>query len=289
MKNSITKNTYSYYYLLPAIIIYTTFFIVPTLISFFFSLTRWTLFDWEFIGLKNFINFFQESSLNIGLRNTLIYASMTSGLKVILGLLIAVFLCSGIRTKNYLRAVIFFPALVSTMAVGAIFKALMNPTRGPINQVLTAIGIEGPSWLGNPDLALFSVIFVDVWKGVGIATVIYIAGLMSIPPHYYEACDVDGGNSFQKFTHITLPLVRPAMNAVIILSLVGGLKSFDIIWAMTGGGPGFASDVLASVVYKQYINGFYGLATAGNVILLILIAIIAFPLYRFLSRGEVEY
>jgi len=289
MKNSIAKNTYSYYYLLPAIIIYTTFFIAPTLISFFFSLTRWTLFDWEFIGLENFINFFQESSLNIGLRNTLIYASMTSSLKVILGLLIAVFLCSGIRAKNYLRAVVFFPALISTMAVGAIFKALMNPTRGPINQILAVMGIEGPSWLGNPDLALFSVIFVDVWKGVGIATVIYIAGLMSIPPHYYEACDVDGGNSFQKFTHITLPLVRPAMNAVIILSLVGGLKSFDIIWGMTGGGPGFASDVLASVVYKQYINGFYGLATAGNVILLILIAIIAFPLYRFLSRGEVEY
>lgn len=288
MKN-ITKSTYSYNYLLPALVIYVLFFIVPTIVSIFFSLTRWTLFDWEFIGFENFINFFQESSLNIGLRNSLIYGALTSGLKVVFGLLIAVFLCSEIKTKNYLRTVIFFPALISTIAVGAIFKALMNPTRGPINQILEAIGINGPSWLGNPHLALFSVIFVDVWKGVGIATVIYIAGLMSIPPHYYEACAIDGGNSFHKFFYITLPLVRPAMNAVIILSFISGLKSFDIIWAMTGGGPGFASDVLASVIYKQYINGFYGLATAGNVILFILISIIAFPLYKFLSRGEVEY
>lgn len=283
------KKTYSYYYLLPALVIYIVLFILPTVMSLFFSLTRWTLFDWKFIGFNNFVTFFQESSLSIGLKNMMIYAVLTSGLKVVLGLLIAVFLCSGIKTKNYLRVVIFFPALVSAVAVGVIFKSLLNPTGGVVNQILAAIGINGPSWLGNPRLALFSVIFVDVWKGVSIATVIYIAGLMSIPPHYYETCAIDGGNSLQKFFHITLPLVRPAMNAVIILSLIGGFKSFDLIWAMTGGGPGFASDVLASVIYKQYISGFYGLATAGNVVLFVLISIIAFPLYKFLSQGEVEY
>lgn len=283
------KKTYSYYYLLPALVIYIVFFVMPTAISLFFSLTRWTLFDWKFIGFDNFVTFFQEYSLSIGLRNGIIYAVSTSGLKVVLSLLIAVFVCSGIKTKNYLRAVIFLPALVSMVAVGVIFKSLLNPTWGPVNQILAAIGINGPSWLGDPRLALFSVIFVDVWKGVSIATVIYIAGLMSISPQYYETCEIDGGNSLQKFFFITLPLVRPAMNAVIILSLIGGFKSFDLIWAMTGGGPGFASDVLASVIYKQYINGFYGLATAGNVVLFVLVSIIAFPLYKFLSQGEVEY
>jgi len=257
--------------------------------SFFFSFTRWTLFDWEFIGFDNFVSFFQNSYLKIGLTNSLIYASLTSGLKVVFGLLLAVFLCGGLKTKNYLRAVIFIPAILSTIAVGVTFKSIMNPTWGPINQALGAIGINGPSWLGDPNLALFSVIFVDVWKGVGIAMVIYIAGLMSIPNQYYEVCEIDGGGNLQKFFHITLPLVRPSMNAVIILSFVGGLKSFDIIWAMTRGGPGFSSDVLASVIYKQYTVGFFGLATAGNVILFIMISIIAFPLYRFLIRGEVEY
>jgi len=275
--------------MLPALIIYLVLFITPTIVSFFFSFTRWTLFDWEFIGFDNFVAFFRNSYLKIGLTNSLIYASLTSGLKVVLGLLLAVFLCSGIKTKNYLRAVIFLPAILSTIAVGTTFKSLMNPTYGPINQTLSAIGINGPSWLGNPNLVLYSIIFVDVWKGVGIAMAIYIAGLMSIPNQYYEACEIDGGGSLHKFFHITLPLVRPSMNAVIILSFVTGLKSFDTIWAMTKGGPGFSSDVLASVIYKQYCSGFYGLATAGNVILFIMIAIISFPLYRFLIRGEVEY
>ena len=275
--------------MLPALLIYLVFFITPTIMSFFFSFTRWTLFDWWFIGFDNFVAFFQSSYLRIGLRNSLIYAVLTSGLKIIFGFLLAVFLCSGIKTQNYLRVVIFFPAVISTVAVGVIFKSLMNPTWGPINQALGAIGINGPSWLGDPHLALFSVIFVDVWKGVGVAMVIYIAGLMSIPNQYYEVCEIDGGGSLQKFFHITLPLVRPAMNVVIILSFAGGLKTFDMIWAMTGGGPGFASDVLASVIYKQYTSGFFGLATAGNVVLFILISILVFPLYKFLIRGEVEY
>lgn len=288
-----TKKTYigySYYYLLPALVIYVVLFITPTVISFFFSLTRWTLFDWEFIGFKNFVTFFQEYSLLIGLKNSMIYAVLSSGLKTVLGLLIAVFLCNNaLKTRNYLRVVIFFPTLVSMVAVGMIFRSLLNPTGGLVNQILEAIGINGPSWLGDPHLALYSVIFVDVWKGVGVNSLIYIAGLMSIPPEYYETCAIDGGNSLQKFFHITFPLIRPALNIVLILSLIGGLKSFDLIWVMTGGGPGFASDVLASVIYKQYASGFYGLATAGNVVLFVLVAIIAFPLYKFLIRGEVEY
>lgn len=286
---SLTKKIYSYYYLLPALLIYIVLFIIPTLMSFFFSFTRWTLLDWKFVGFYNFITFFSESSLNISFRNSLIYGVLTCVLKVIISLLLAVFLTTKIKTRNFLRAIIFFPTLVSTVAVGVIFKSLLNPTRGLINQALEAIGIHGPSWLGSTHLALYTVIFVDVWKGLGIGTIIYIAGLLSIPTQYYEVCEIDGGNSLQKFFHITLPLVRPATSAVIILSLIGGLKSFDLIWAMTGGGPGFATDVIASVIYKQYINGFYGLSTAGNVILFIVISIIAFPMYKFLSRGEVEY
>jgi len=247
------------------------------------------LVDWEFIGFDNFILFFRNPYLNVGLRNSFIYAVLTSSSKVILGLFLAVFLCSEIKTKNYIRAVIFFPVLISTVAVGVIFKTLMNPTYGLINNALGAIGINGPSWLGDPRLALYSVIFVDVWIGVGISTVIYISGIMTIPDSYFEACKIDGGNSLQRFFYVTLPLVRPAMNVVIILSLLGGFKSFDIVWTMTMGGPGFASDVLASVIYKQFSQGLYGLATAGNVVFFVLISIIGFPLYKFLVKGEVEY
>ena len=115
---------------------------------------------------------------------------------------------------------------------------------------------------------------------------IFIAGMVSIPAEYYEAAEVDGASRGKSFRHITLPLARPATATVITLSLIGGLRSFDLIWAMTEGGPGFASDVIASVIYKQYQAGFYGLSTAGNVVLFLVVTVIVVPLTWWLNRGE---
>ena len=283
-----SKKNYSYTFLIPAALIYGILFLLPTILSFFFSMTWWTLTDWEFIGFENFMTFFKEPSLKIGFKNTLLYAFLTSGLKVVFGLLLGTFLSSKIKTKGFLRSMIFFPNLLSNVAVGIAFASMMHPSKGIINAGLSAIGIKGPDWLGDPRIALLSVILVDVWRGVGIATVIYIAGIMSIPRQYYEALMIDGGNKWQSFLHITVPLSRPAMNTVIILSLIGGLRSFDLIWVLTKGGPGFTTDLLASIVYKQYSAGFYGLSTAGNVMLFIAVAIIAFPLYMFLTKSEVD-
>jgi raffinose/stachyose/melibiose transport system permease protein len=242
---------YPYWFYLPAAVIYTILFLVPTIASFYFSFTRWDLFTSTWIGLRNYEMFFNEQALVIGLRNTLIYATMTSGLKVIIGLLLAVLLTAKIIARGYLRSVIFFPVLVSTIGVGLTFTVLMDPQRGLINNALEVIGINGPDWLVNPKLAIFSIALEDVWQGVGLATVIFIAGIVSIPSDYYEAAQVDGATRFYSFLHITLPLARSAIGTVITLSLIGGLRSFDLIWAMTGGGPGFASDTIASVIYKQ--------------------------------------
>ncbi|MDQ1913656.1 sugar ABC transporter permease [Paenibacillus sp. GD4] len=282
------KKMYSYLFLLPAGVIYFVFYLLPTIMSLFFSMTRWTLTKWQYIGFDNYVMFFEETSLRIGFKNTLIYAVVTCGLKVVLALLLATLLTSRIWFKDYFRSMVFFPTLLSTIAVGIAFSTMMHPTQGVINSALASIGIEGPDWLGNTKLALYSVALIDVWKGVGIATVIYIAGIMSIPQHYYEALRIDGGSAFRSFWHITLPLSRPAMNSVIILAFIGGLRTFDLIWATTRGGPGFSTDLIASIIYKQYQAGFYGLATAGNVILFIGISLLAFPLYMFLNRREVE-
>ena len=282
------KSPYPYWFCLPAAVVFFVFFVVPTFSSFFFSLTRWDLTDWEFIGLDNFVQFFQEPALVIGLKNTLIYAVVTCGLKVVLGILLAQLLTSQIIARGFLRSVAFFPVLVSTIGVGLTFTVLMDPSAGMINKSLGLIGIEGPAWLVDPKFALLSVALVDVWKGVGLATVIFIAGIVSIPREYFEASAVDGASSFRRFWHIVLPLSKPAITTVIILSLIGGLRSFDLIWAMTRGGPGFTSDVIASVIYKQYQAGFYGLSTAGNVVLFLLVTAIVFPLYRFFTRQEVD-
>lgn len=279
---------YPTWFFVPAAIIFGVLYLVPTIASLFFSLTRWTLFDWTFIGLDNFVQFFREPYLFKGVVNTLIYGVATSALKVVLGLLLGVMLTSPILGRAFLRAVIFFPVLVSTIGVGITFTAMMHPTQGAINMTLTMFGLRGPGWLTDPRLVLFSIILVDVWKGVGIAMVIFMAGLVSVPREYYEAASIDGATGVQQFWRITLPLVMPATATVIILSLIGGLRSFDLIWAMTRGGPGFTSDVMASVIYKQYQAGFYGLSTAGNVVLFVLVAAIIFPLSQFLRRLETE-
>ena len=282
------KSPYPYWFYLPALAVFFVFFLWPTFSSFYYSLTRWTLFDSEFIGLDNFRQFFEEPALTKGLTNTLIYAVTTSGVKVVLGMLLAVLLTSSVLGRAFMRSVVFFPVLVSTIGVGITFTVLMEPDQGLINEALAVVGIAGPRWLVDPRYALLSVAAVDVWKGVGLATVIYIAGIVSVPREYYDAARVDGATPLKVFRYITLPLAWPATVTVIILSLIGGLRSFDLIWAMTRGGPGFTSDVIASVIYKQYQAGFYGLSTAGNVVLFVLVTAVILPLYSFLRRREVQ-
>lgn len=281
------KSSYPYWFYLPAALVYTVLFLVPTFASFFFSFTRWNLTEFTWIGMDNFVQFFSETALLKGLANTFIYGVVTSSLKVIFGMLLAVLLTSQIIARGYLRSVIFFPVLLSSIGVGIVFTVLMDPS-GMINKALAVVGIAGPKWLTDPAWALMSVAFVDVWKGVGLATVIFIAGIVSIPQEYFEAAKVDGASPFKCFWNITVPLARPATATVIILSLIGGLRSFDLIWAMTKGGPGFTSDVIASVIYKQYQAGFYGLSTAGNVVLFLIVTAVIVPLSMVLNRKEVE-
>jgi raffinose/stachyose/melibiose transport system permease protein len=262
-------------------------FILPTILAFGFSLTRWTLFDVEFIGLDNFALFLSEPSLISGLRNTLFYAVVTSGLKVVIGLLLATLLTSSIWFRSALRSLVFFPVLVSTVAVGITFAVLMHPSAGLINRSLEFLGMDGPSWLTDPSIALLSVAIVDVWKGVGIALVIFIAGILSIPEQYHDAVRLEGG-MWAHFRHVIVPLSRNATFTVILLSFIGGLRTFDLIWTMTRGGPGFTTDVITSTIYKQYQAGFYGLSTAGNVILFFGVMLLVFPMMRFFARREIE-
>jgi raffinose/stachyose/melibiose transport system permease protein len=285
---TVGKRYYPSWFHLPAALIYTVLFLLPTFASLFFSLTRWTLTDWQFIGLDNFRLFVREPQLFSGLMHSLLFAVVTTSLKAIISLLLAVLLTSRIIGRGFLRSVVFFPVLVSTIGVGITFTVLMHPTQGLINQTLAAIGIQGPGWLTDPRYALLSVALVDVWKGVGLATVIYIAGIVSIPQEYFEAAAVDGANAWARFRYVIVPLTRPATVTVVILSLIYGLRSFDLIWVMTHGGPGFTSDVVASVIYKQYQAGFYGLSTAGNVVLFLVVSAIVGPLSWYLNRKETE-
>ena len=284
----VSGHLYTNWFLFPSGIVYLVIFLLPTFLSFYYSLTIWNLTSATFTGLDNFKLFFKEPSLFHSIGNTLIFSFASTVPKTIIAVFLAVLLSSKIKSRNFLRIVVLFPYMVSTLVIGLAFSALMHPTHGIFNAVLNILGINSVDWLGNTDIALFSIVAVEIWRGVGVATIICVAGIQAIPPEYYEAVSIDGGGSVTKFIHITFPLILPAINSVIILSLIGCMRNFDLIWAMTRGGPGFATDVLASIVYKQYTQGFFGLATAGYVILFVIISIIAFPLYKFLTSREAD-
>ncbi len=291
MKDSrarIVLRTYPYWYYAPAGLIFVGVFILPTILAFYYSLTRWSLFEATFIGFTNYKTFLTDTELLTGLKNTIIYAVLTSGFKVILALPLAALLTAPIiKMKGFLRSAVFFPTLVSTVAVGVTFTALMQPSGGVINSFLGLLGLPQPDWLGNSHLALYSVTIVDIWRGIGIALVIFMAGILSIPTDYFDAARLEGGN-WVKFRHIIIPLSRNASFTVILLSLIGGLRSFDLIYTMTQGGPGFASEVLTLVIFKEYGAGFYGLSTAGNVVLFVMVSAIAYPMMRFFNKREIE-
>lgn len=280
--------SYPVWFTIPLGLTFVVLFLVPTISSFYYSTQLWTLFDTTFVGLDNYMMFFTDPFMLGGLTNTFVYAFLTSGLKVVLAMGLGVLLMNNVKFRGLIRNIIFFPVLVSTIGIGITFQMLMKPDIGYLDTVLGFLGFPEEGLLGSPATALLAVAAVDIWKGLGIATVIYLGGMAAIPQEYYEAAKMDGVTGWQNFWHIILPLLRPATNTVIVLSLIGGLRSFDLIWSMTGGGPGFASDVLASLIYKNYSAGFFGLSTAGNVVMTLLILCLIMPLNRFLTKREVQ-
>lgn len=283
------KKLYSYIWVLPALLLYFTFFLLPSIQGIFYSFTYWDIRDARFAGLTNYINIFSDSNLNITIKNTLIFTFVSTVLKVTFGLILALFLNQNIRSAKIMRSIYFMPCIISNVAIALVFSSVLHP-EGILNSFLKLIGLGALSqdWLTNTNLVIYSVSAIEVWKWSGFTMVIILAGLQSIPKEYYEAGSVDGVSGFSRFRYITLPLLMPAFNNALIINLIGGLKIFDLIYAMTGGGPGNASEVLNSYVFKAYGSGLYGEACAASVIVAVLVVIISMATYRPLKRMEVE-
>ncbi len=283
----LNRKTYPIWLASPGLIIYIIIFIIPTFASFYFSMTIWNLKEARFVGLENFITFFSMTNTRTALINTAIFAFVTCCVKIILGLLLAQYICSGIKSGNYLKIVIFFPYLLGNVVVALAFRAILEPA-GTVNQFLQLIGLDAVRWLTDKRFALMTCIVADIWKGIGTVTIILIAGICAIPKSYYEAAAIDGASPWRAFRKITLPLLIPSFNTVLTLCLIGGLRSYDLVQALTGGGPGYSSEVLGTVIYKLFARGNYGLATAGNVILFIIVAFIVFPINSYVAKREVD-
>lgn len=283
----LNRKTYPIWLAAPGLITYIIIFIIPTFASFYFSMTIWNLKEARFVGLENFITFFSMTNTRTALINTAIFALVTCSVKIILGLLLAQYICNGIKSGNYLKIVIFFPYLLGNVVVALAFRAILEPA-GTVNQFLQLVGLDAVRWLTDKRFALMTCIVADIWKGIGTVTIILIAGICAIPKSYYEAAAIDGASPWRAFRKITLPLLIPSFNTVLTLCLIGGLRSYDLVQALTGGGPGYSSEVLGTVIYKLFARGSYGLATAGNVILFIIVAFIVFPINSYVAKREVD-
>lgn len=285
------KKLYGVRFIIPALILYTVLFIIPSIAGMVISLTDWNVSkpDIHFIGLQNFIKIFtSKGGMYLGsILHTLEFTFVTVILKTLLGLGLALLLNKGLKSRNVFRTIFFIPYALAPIIIGISFISVLKPD-GPFNQFLTVIGLEAltRSWLSNPSTALNSTMAVEIWRMAGWNMMILLAGLQMIPEEYYEASSIDGAGKWKQFWKITLPFLRPSMMTVIVLNTIHGLRTFDVIYALTGGGPGGLTEVINTQVFKEFGMGRYGMANALNVVIFVVTVVIALVIQKALTGKE---
>ncbi len=274
-----TLGYYFILFILPAFLIYLLFSIVPFLYTVFYSFTDYTDMNpvnLHFVGISNYLKVFDTPLMTVAIKNSVVYAILLTSFQTILALPLAVVLDKKLKTRNLLRAVYFFPAVFSSLIIGYLWNFIMSSSDyGLVNNLFHRIGLDTFNFF-TANRALFSVVFTQVWQWTGWAMVIYLANLQSISKDLYEAADIDGASGLQRFFYITLPLMCPSVKIIVVTGLIGGMKVFDIIYSMTSGGPGNATETVMTVMMKKGISdGFYSTGAAFGVCFFIIVLIIS--------------
>lgn len=271
-----------YLFIAPNIALFVTFMIIPILFTFYISLFNWSILGTpEFAGLSNYRKLFSDSVFFKALGNTLYYTVGSVSISVVLGLAGAILLNRKIPLRPFFRGVFFAPVVVSLVATGLIWSWMFNGTYGLINHVLSLLGLQGVNWLSSPVWAMPALIMTTVWFKTGYCMVIYLASLQNIPPSLYEAGEMDGANGWQRFWHITLPMLRPTTVFVLVISVINGFMVFDLIYTMTNGGPGRATTVLVQYIYqKSFVESEMGYGSAlGTFFFFVVLALTSLILF----------
>lgn len=272
-----------YLFLLPSFIGFLIFMFIPMIASFFLSFTNYDgLSKIKLVGITNYLELLSDDTFRISLSNNLLYTAVTIPVGIVIALFIAISLNKNLPGTKLLRTFYFFPFITSWVAVSIIWKALFDPTIGPINSFLMSIGISNPpQWLASTACAMPAIIITAIWKNAGYNMIILIAGLQTIPEELYEAVEIDGANGKQKFFNVTLPMLSPVMFFVTIISIISSFKVFDPVLVMTNGGPARATNVLVYDIYQEGFQFFkMGYASAIAFVLFIIIMIITLIQFR---------
>jgi raffinose/stachyose/melibiose transport system permease protein len=285
------KNSYTIYFVLPAFIFIFLFIVLSNGLNFVYSFTDWNAFKTEinFVGLSNFSEMAGEGILLRDILTTVKYAISLCIISNLAGLALALALEKTTRVNGIFRTIFFIPVLISSLATGFMFKGILG-MKGLINQLFSFIGLTEFSInpLGNINFVIFVIALVHTWKWLGLTILIYVAGLNTIPKELIEAAEIEGASLFQIIKNIKIPLLGPAFTFNIATSLIGALSVFDLVLALTRGGPARASEVINIFIFKQFFSGRFGYATSMSLVLFILIIIVAVPLIIYLRKREVE-
>ena len=262
------KRVVPYLFIAPNMILFMVFMIIPLFMSFYYSTVKWNgLSAPEFIGLGNFTYIFKDKVFLKSLANTFIFSAMTVPIIMVLALLFAVILNEKVPARGFLRSAIYLPAVVSTVAAGAVFTWL-------INYLLNLLGIESIKWSADPKYAMIMVAAASIWQRTGYNMVIYLAGLQSISGDVMEAAAIDGCSGWQKFRYITFPLLNSTHVFIFVTCLINAFRSFDLVYTMTKGGPLNSTKTLVMYIYEQaFTKNYFGRASAGGVVLFLILFI----------------
>jgi raffinose/stachyose/melibiose transport system permease protein len=281
------------WFLLGALALYALFFAGPTLSSFYYGLTDWDGLNPSpaFVGLDNFISILtQDSDATNALWNTVRYAVLVTVLGNVLGLSMALLLGRAGRWQTLLRTIYFAPAVLSAVVVGFTWEYILNANVG-LGGIVAAIApsVQLPDFLADPGLVLYVLAGIAVWQGLGITTVIYLAALATVPVEITDAALIDGAGRWMRFWSVTFPLIAPAFTVNVLLGMIGGLKVFDLVYVMTQGGPGGASDVLSTRIFQDgFETQHYGYATALGDIMFVLVFALCLSALLALRRRELR-
>jgi len=283
-----------YLFILPALIVYAVFTLYPIFYGLFISFTNWDGLspNYDFVGFRNYKNLLTNDSVFAkSIMNNLKFMLFVVTFQTILSLIFALFLVKNTKTNIALRTLYFLPTILSSVSVGFIWLNMYDTNFGMIKAVLGLFGIQNsPWWLGNPDIAIFSVAFVQVWAHSGQLMIIFIAGLQAIPEELYEVAQLEGATRFQTFRKVTWPLIAPAAAIVIAYTTLQSFRSFDLIFAMTRGGPNYATEILSTFIYNVAFQGYkFGYASAASIVFMLFLATLTFIQFKVLRTDRVTY
>jgi raffinose/stachyose/melibiose transport system permease protein len=264
--------------------------LIPSVRGVYYAFTDWDGLspDFAWIGFGNFTTMVNDATARQAIWHTLLIAVAITVIQNGVGLLLALGVNTMIKSRNVLRVLLFAPAVVTPIVTAYLWRNLLGPD-GAVNSLFGAVGLASwqQDWLGDPQLALWSVVGVIVWQFAGYSMVIFLAGLQSVPKEIYEAAAIDGTGPVRRFWSVIRPLLAPAFTINLMLSIIGGIKLFDQVFALTGGGPGHATDTISTLIYKEaFTLGEFGYSIALAVVLTIIVAVASTGQYFFLARNE---